>query len=146
MKKINVTEIREEVRRRAGMTYQVGGRLPANFGTHPEFVEIAGVKVKVLTAAEAKALRPKSYRTPHRVMVWDEVCSKWMYAGKFEQHQRMIHKRKGTMEQLTVAELIVELQKYRGDLPVFAMVESSPDWPIWRVIGYGNGVSVEFEK
>jgi len=50
------------------------------------------------------------------------------------------------MKQLTVAELIVELQKHPGDLPVFANVESSPDWPIIRVVGYDNGVSVEFEN
>lgn len=49
------------------------------------------------------------------------------------------------MKQLTVAELIAELQKYSGDLPAFAMVESSTDWPIVRVVGYGNGVCVEFE-
>jgi hypothetical protein len=50
------------------------------------------------------------------------------------------------MKQLTVAQLIAELQKYRGDLPAFATVESSPDWPIVRVAGYYNGVVVEFEK
>ncbi len=50
------------------------------------------------------------------------------------------------MKQLTVAELIAELQKHPGHLPAFAMVESSTDWPIVRVNGYDNGVSVEFEK
>ena len=50
------------------------------------------------------------------------------------------------MRQLTVAELIAELQKYDGSLPAFAMVESSTDWPIVRVVGYDNGVSVEFES
>ena len=93
MAKVNVCKIREEIRRRAGMTYQVGGRLPANFGTHPAFVEIFGIKVKVLTSKEAQLLRPGK-RCPHRVMVWDEVCRKWQYAGKFEQHQRMVHKEK----------------------------------------------------
>ena len=50
------------------------------------------------------------------------------------------------MKQLTVAELISELQKWPGDLPAFACVESSTDWPIVRVVGYDNGVSVEFEN
>lgn len=50
------------------------------------------------------------------------------------------------MRQLTVAELITELQKYRGDLLAFAVVEFSTDWPIVLVVGYNNGVSVEFEK
>lgn len=50
------------------------------------------------------------------------------------------------MKQLTVEELIAELQKYPGNLPAFAMTESSPDWPIVRVVGYKSGVSVEFDK
>ena len=50
------------------------------------------------------------------------------------------------MKQLTVAELIAELRKYDGSLPAFTMVESSTDWPIVRVVGYDNGVCVEFER
>jgi hypothetical protein len=48
--------------------------------------------------------------------------------------------------QMTVAEVIAELQKYPGHLPASAMTQSSPDWPIVRVIGYDNGVCVEFDK
>ena len=50
------------------------------------------------------------------------------------------------MGQLTVGELIDELQKHPRHLLASAMVESSPDWPIIRVVGYDNGVSVEFER
>ena len=47
--------------------------------------------VLLLSTADARFLRPKSAR-PHRIFVWDEVCKRWQYAGKFELHQRMVHK------------------------------------------------------
>ena len=86
---VNVREIRTVALRLSGVVS--GDKLPKNFGTHPGFVRWHGLKVKVLTHDEACALRPES-RRPHRVMVWDEVCSKWQYAGKFAQHCRMVHK------------------------------------------------------
>ena len=90
--KINVAQIRRELLKRLGdARWQTRGRLPATFFTHPAWVEIDELKIKVLSTADARFLRPKSAR-PHRIFVWDEVCKRWQYAGKFEQHQRMVHK------------------------------------------------------
>jgi hypothetical protein len=91
-KKINVAQIRRELLKNLGdARWQTRGRLPVNYSTHPVWQTIGSLKIKVLSTAEAKFLKPKS-RSPHRIFVWDEVCSKWQYAGKYEQHQRMIHK------------------------------------------------------
>jgi hypothetical protein len=71
-----------------------GDKLPKEFSTHPSWVTIGDLRVKVLSSKEAKQLQPKS-RRPHRIFVLDVECQKWAYAGKYAQHCRMIHK-KGT--------------------------------------------------
>jgi hypothetical protein len=71
-----------------------GDKLPKEFSTHPSWVTVGSLRFKVLASAEAAKLQPNS-RRPHRILVWDDVCQKWQYAGKYGQHCRMIHK-KGT--------------------------------------------------
>lgn len=69
-------------------------KLPANFSTHPWSPTIDGHNFKALSSAEAREIQPKSTR-PHRIFVWDEVCEKWQYAGKYGQHCRSkAHKEK----------------------------------------------------
>ena len=94
MERIDVAEIRRTILRLSGdPRSETRGRIPVEYSTHPNWLTIGSYKVKVLSTAEARALRPNSLR-PHRIFVWDDQCSKWQYAGKYEQHKRMTHKEK----------------------------------------------------
>jgi len=71
-------------------------KLPAYFSTHPGFVATRDprvllrgqtvVRFKVLSSAEARATCKTGARRPHRILVWDELCNKWQFAGKYAQH------------------------------------------------------------
>lgn len=62
-------------------------KLPADFETR-SFVHDK-LCFKVLTTAEAREIsRCKQTKRPHRILVWDGVCGKWQFAGKYAQHVR----------------------------------------------------------
>ena len=64
-------------------------KLPKDFGTHPSIFTYNGMKFKVLTTAEAHATsKTKQPVRPQRILVWDEACSKWQFAGKYCQHMK----------------------------------------------------------
>jgi hypothetical protein len=87
-------------------------KLPNDVSTHPSWLEWTAplsewpkhqnfqgengktYRIKVLSSAEAKRLNPKS-TSPHRIYVWDDVCQKWVFAGKYCQHAKsQAHKAK----------------------------------------------------
>jgi hypothetical protein len=67
-------------------------KLPADFSTHPSMVEVGGLRFKALSQAEAQATSKTKATRPHRILVWDEQCRRWQFAGKYAQHCRMVHK------------------------------------------------------
>lgn len=85
---LNVDRIRRELAKRFLFNEN---KIPADFSTHPGFVDVEGFTVKVLSTADAKRLKPNA-RLAYRIFVWDTHCSKWLPAGKYEQHKRLVHK------------------------------------------------------
>jgi hypothetical protein len=103
---IAMHDLRRAVLEALGQTYKEENyyKLPAELSTHPGFIRWRSYIVKVLSTKEARALRPKGTR-PHRIFVWDALCDKWQYAGKYCQHCRSSKKH---------GELAKQQQKHRG--------------------------------
>lgn len=71
-------------------------KLPADFGTQPLTFTHDGMTFMVLTTAGAHAVsKNRLTKRPHRILVWDEVCDKWQFAGKYAQHARNSAKHSG---------------------------------------------------
>jgi hypothetical protein len=76
-----------------GQTYTKANydKLPAEFSTGPVVLYWGSFEFRVMSQAEAKEFSKTTARRPHRILVWDQKCGKWMYAGKYMQHRRIVH-------------------------------------------------------
>ena len=103
-------------------------KLPADVSTHPSWIEWTaplsqwptrqgflgedGKKylIKVVSSDEAKMLNLKSNH-PHRMYVWDAICGKWVFVGKYCQHCKSIMHKMRTAAAESMPEL---LEKPKG--------------------------------
>ncbi len=80
--------------------------LPPDVSTHPGFVRWAApsgeiLKIKVLSSKEARESSKTRATRPHRILVWDELCERWIFAGKYQQHKRQSKHHKAMKERQT---------------------------------------------
>lgn len=107
--------VRKAVLEACGLQYRNQNyyKLPANFSMHPGSVNVSvidlqlrrrevgadyhggvvrNLKVKVLSSAEAKECSKTKAKSPHRILIWCELHSRWVFAGKYVQHVKLTHK------------------------------------------------------
>ena len=91
---IRMADIRRAVLEAFGLQYKKGNyhKLPADFGTHPAIVRVGDLQVKVLTSADARATSKTKATRPHRILIWDDQCKRWIFAGKYVQHCDIVHR------------------------------------------------------
>lgn len=90
---IKLDDVRKKAVELMGLTFKKMNcdKLPANFSTGPLVVQWGSFQFKVMSSAEAKLFSKTKSRSPHRILVWDEKCQKWMFAGKYMQHRSIVH-------------------------------------------------------